>query len=452
MRDALLGDRYRYRHSRSCVEACLLTSLPPLCVFHRFLRCVLPWLVPWDLVCWHVLGLRIAEGSISLMLPSRRPLLGGVLGLQFVEGNISSMLPVRCVFLLIKCIGEQVVGLATTTFSKGPSYAAAAAATPRVDVEKDPQAAAALDCVDQSSQVPSRCLFQKHPVFFYDKIDEERRERKVREDGGDTVLLVRGLQGNTMVVQCGSGWTARDLAASLWCRTSVPVRLFYLVVEERVIDDDGLVRSLGRDCVVSMRGRVLGGSRNVSPNLGEWTCPGCICSGCWPTKNTCFRCGTVRPIFPLPPGPVLDNSRPVGRHVNNGIQGEFTELAQLEVELEEARRLIMQPAPPPTPPPSQDPRGHSSPRVSDVASSGMAVDAELLLPSKGQEKGPKRFRVGTTGEEAPSLQQVLAAQETFSMQELYSIMESFRQRHSLLEQEMIANEQRELEDALGWSG
>ena len=55
-----------------------------------------------------------------------------------------------------------------------------------------------------------------------------------------------------------------------------------------------------------------------------------------------------------------------------------TELAQLEVALEEARRLIMQPAPPPTPPPSHIPRGHSSPRVSEVASSGMAVDAELL--------------------------------------------------------------------------
>ena len=54
-----------------------------------------------------------------------------------------------------------------------------------------------------------------------------------------------------------------------------------------------------------------------------------------------------------------------------------TELAQLEVELEEACRLIMQPTLPPTPPPSQAPRGHSSPRVSDVASSGMAVDAEL---------------------------------------------------------------------------
>ena len=94
--------------------------------------------------------------------------------------------------------------------------------------------------------------------------------------------------------------TPRDLGDSLRCRTSIPVHLFYLVVEGRVVDDDELARSLGRDRVVSMRGRVLGGSRNVSPIPGEWTCPGCLRSGCWPTKNTCFRCGTARPNSPLP--------------------------------------------------------------------------------------------------------------------------------------------------------
>ena len=42
------GDHCRYSHSSSCVEARLLISLPPLCVFCRFLRCVLPWWFPWD--------------------------------------------------------------------------------------------------------------------------------------------------------------------------------------------------------------------------------------------------------------------------------------------------------------------------------------------------------------------------------------------------------------------
>ena len=156
---------------------------------------------------------------------------------------------------------------------------------------------------------PLAACFKSTPSFFFDKIDEGREERKFREDGGDTVLLVRGLQGNTMVAQCGSGWTARDLSASLRCRTSVPVHLFYLVLEERMIDDDELVRSLGRDRVVSMRGRVLGGSRNFSPIPGEWTCPGCMRSGCWPTRTRAFVVGRRVPIPLCPPWPVLNNSR-----------------------------------------------------------------------------------------------------------------------------------------------
>ena len=116
-----------------------------------------------------------------------------------------------------------------------------------------------------------------------------------------------------------------------------------------------------------------------------------------------------------------------------------TELAQLEVELKEARRLIMQPTPPPTLPPLHIHRGPSSPRVSEVASSGIAVDAELLLPSEGEGKGPKRLRVSASGEEAPSLQQVLDAKESFSAQDLGS-------------EEEIANSQRDMESALGWSG
>ena len=111
-------------------------------------------------------------------------------------------------------------------------------------------------------------------------------------------------------------------------------------------------------------------------------------------------------------------------HTEVAEKAKQTELSQLEVELEEARRLILQPTPPTTPPPSQAPRGHASPKVSEVASSGMAVDAELILLTEGEEQGPKRLRVGTTGEEAPSLQQVLVAQDTFSMQELGSFVDS----------------------------
>ena len=144
----------------------------------------------------HVLGLRIVASGAAMI------------------GKFKLMIADAVFFVSSSAAAASLVG----------SSAAPAAATLRVDVEKGPQAAAAHAYVVASSQVPSRCLSQKHPVFLFDKVDEEREEKKVREDEGDTDLLVRGLQGNTMVVRCGSGWTALDLSASLRCRTSVPVR------------------------------------------------------------------------------------------------------------------------------------------------------------------------------------------------------------------------------------
>ena len=92
-------------------------------------------------------------------------------------------------------------------------------------------------------------------------------------------------------------------------------RSFVLVVDGRVLRQD-------HDRVISMRKRVLGGSRNVTPSPGEWTCPCCLRPGCWPTKNTCFRCGTARasallPLVPFPrPVPKCD------RFGNSSIQGD----------------------------------------------------------------------------------------------------------------------------------
>ena len=215
----------------------------------------------------HVLGLRIEQAKVAVTFASG-PLVQFV-GWQPQSAACTMFGMLALVFLF------SVIGLATTTLSKGPSLRQLQPRhhgwTWRRTRKRQPRLT-----VLTSFLSPSRCLFQKHPDFLFAKVEEGREERKVREDGGDTVLLVRGLMGNTMVVRCGSGWTARDLSASLRRRTSVPVHLLYLVVEGRVIDADVLVTSLGRDCVVSMRGRVLGGSRNVSPIPGEWTCPGCM--------------------------------------------------------------------------------------------------------------------------------------------------------------------------------
>ena len=74
---------------------------------------------------------------------------------------------------------------------------------------------------------PLAACFKSTPISFFGKRKEEREERNIQEDEGrDTVLLVRGLRGNTMVVRCESGWTARDLSDSLHVRTAVPAHLY----------------------------------------------------------------------------------------------------------------------------------------------------------------------------------------------------------------------------------
>ena len=97
--------------------------------------------------------------------------------------------------------------------------------------------------------------------------------------------------------------------------------------------------------------------------------------------------------------------------VGKRVVAKQTELAQLGWNWKKLVGSSCDLRPPPTPPPSQALRGQSLESVC-VASSGMAVVAELLLPSEGKEKGSKRLRVSASGEEAPSLQQILAAQDT----------------------------------------
>ena len=199
---------------------------------------------------------------------------------------------------------------------KGPFYAAATAPSPRVDVEKGPQAAAALGCVDESSQVTSRCLIQKHPDFLFEKRKEEREERKMQEDGGDTVL--------------------RD-------RTAVPVHLFYLVVEGRVLGCDEPVEHLGRDRFISVRGGVLGGSRNVAPIPGEWTCPGCLRSGCWPAKKArAFDAVRHVPVPLCTLGQCRATFVLLGRRVSRGLLEGFQEMWQVDVPLRGAPLPLVQ--------------------------------------------------------------------------------------------------------------
>ena len=88
---------------------------------------------------------------------------------------------------------------------------------PWVDVEKGPQAAAALDFVGESFQVTSRSLFQKHPNFLFGKRKEVARGtfRPFRDNG--LVLVV-----------CGQG-AGRLRARAFVAERHVPIPLCPLV-------------------------------------------------------------------------------------------------------------------------------------------------------------------------------------------------------------------------------
>ena len=116
---------------------------------------------------------------------------GDVLGLRFAE-------PSRCVLLSITRIREYLEVWATTTCLRWSSFSAAAA-TPRVDVEKTLRVAAALVHQGELSQVTSRCLFAEalRQGFWEEEGGEEGREEASRSEnvndlGRDRVISMRG--------------------------------------------------------------------------------------------------------------------------------------------------------------------------------------------------------------------------------------------------------------------
>ena len=153
-----------------------------------------------------------------------------------------------------------------------------------------------------------------------------------------------------------------------------------------------------------------------------------------------------------PPAPKRTAQQQTKAQQCSQLRGKVDMMKQLEKEylevgskVEEARGMIMQPTP-----------------LSEVASSGMAVDAELLLPRNIADAGPcqdeseaksaKRLPQSVTGDEAPSVQQVLAAQNTFSVQDLGSMIRSIQQRQQEMEEEEVERDQCGMDDAVELSG
>ena len=270
----------------------------------------------------HVLRLRIcASGELfiascfaeaALMIGELKLMIAEAVTLVITAAAFSAFLgflTLGCVFL---CIFALVRDFSGSGGYKGPSFAAAAsaAATPRVDVEKGPQAAAAPERIWWCRRrFPLAARLKSTPSFLtmLVKIVKKRSSVKVM---GTLLCWYVGCRGTRL-------WSGVDRGGLLLiCLLLFGVALLFLFIfftwwwRGECLVIMSWCRAWAVIALSPCEGEFWVFRAYVSPIPGEWTCPGCMRSGCWPTKNTCFRCGTMRPNSPLPPGPVLSNSRP----------------------------------------------------------------------------------------------------------------------------------------------
>ena len=72
------------------------------------------------------------------------------------------------------------------------------------------------------------------------------------------------------------------------------------------------LRKVTPHCRVLMRGRLVGGARTIIP--GEWSCAVCGAQDCWPTRRSCYKCGSLKTASPVQLGAFV-----------NGYRGHFRE-------------------------------------------------------------------------------------------------------------------------------
>ena len=94
--------------------------------------------------------------------------------------------------------------------------------------------------------------------------------------------------------------------------SEVPAQHFYLTCGGKILKEHDNLWRVSVDCRVLMHGRLEGGVRTIIP--GEWSCTVCGAQGCWPTRKSCYKCGSMRTASPVQLGSFV-----------NGYKGHFRE-------------------------------------------------------------------------------------------------------------------------------
>ena len=120
--------------------------------------------------------------------------------------------------------------MCTTTLSKGSSYAATAAPSPRVDVEKTPQAAAASKCLLASSgHVWTEFRGLPGPGEMFQRVEEEGKHGGGKWEKLDSFFVfVVSLEGSSVQVRVEGSDSYESLAAKVAAKMNISERHWYL--------------------------------------------------------------------------------------------------------------------------------------------------------------------------------------------------------------------------------
>ena len=150
-------------------------------------------------------------------------------------------------------------------------------ATPRVDVDEAPQAAAAPKYLLASSRhVWSEFWGLPGPGEKFQRVEEEGKHGGGEREKMDSfVVFVVSLGGSTVQLRVEGNDSDKSLSAKVAAKVNIPECRWYLTFSGRDLRHVPCPTSmLHRDSTVRMQSRLLGGAP-LQPTPGEWSCPAC---------------------------------------------------------------------------------------------------------------------------------------------------------------------------------
>ena len=124
------------------------------------------------------------------------------------------------------------------------------------------------------------------------------KQQQAAAANGVICFFVRSLGEASYVVKLEHQATVARVKQHVALKSGICEDAFYLVREGRVLRDGDTLECLGvvRDTQLHMCSYLRGGvGMGRQPQIpGQWVCQSCGMGGCWPTRQSFYRCGAPR--------------------------------------------------------------------------------------------------------------------------------------------------------------